>query len=238
MRSLRGFTLVELMVVIVIVVVLAGLAFLAYGRMSSTADTAVATSRIKGLAEANSLYAGDHNGNYVSVYAFDDTGRRTSTWDTNRDFWRYLLGTSADQPGFAGNLPESVLDPVTYRAKQTRYTWAMANYGYVTENMRGGGYNQKGSNRRHKLEWLRHPATTCMFITATDWQARYTGRFLWAGSSAVEGKTSDGKIAYRHNDKALAVFYDGRVEAITRARMQQFDERGGRDNAFWGGDRP
>ena len=43
-------------------------------------------------------------------------------------------------------------------------------------------------------------------------------------------------IAYRHQNKALVVYYDGRAAAINKADMTRIDSKGGAMNPFWKAD--
>ena len=60
----------------------------------------------------------------------------------------------------------------------------------------------------------------------------------WQSVEAVERATNNQKVAYRHQDKALVVFYDGHSEEISLADMRRFDTLGGPNHIFWKGDAP
>lgn len=236
-----GFTLVELLVTITIIIVLASLVFVGMKIARRSADKAVSMTRIRGLNQANASYAADHAGRYVPIYAFDENQRASVQWFYNASFLEGLIGDTEILEKFEENegvdgLPESVLDPVVVRAKKKWWSRLSASYGYNQENMPGGDWGQKNTTRGHTTASIRSPDRTCEFITATDWIAKYGGRLLWE-KSPVEGKTPDGKIAFRHNGLALATFYDGHVEPINMADMKRFDQRGGINNVFWGGPR-
>lgn len=63
-RSLRGFTLVEVLVVIAILAVLAGLLLPTLGRMQERSLVVADMNRLKQLGTLLSLFAGDNNGNF------------------------------------------------------------------------------------------------------------------------------------------------------------------------------
>lgn len=236
-----GFTLVEILVTFTIVVVLATIAALLTKKLRASADTTTAMKRIAAYAQANSLYAVDHNGTYVAAYSFDEDGLPGVPWHFNPAFLEALLGETLDIENaeeFEGvdGLPEQILDPVVVRAKKRYWSRISASFAYNNENVPGGGWGQPGTSRAHTIHSVKNPGESFAFITATDWIANYGGRYLWS-KSPEEGKSNDSKIAYRHQDKAVAVFYDGHTEMIGMEDMKRFDRYGGINHVFWGGTR-
>lgn len=239
----RGFTLVELMVAITITVILAALVFLGGKGVRQKADLATTINRLQGLAQANASYAADHNGKYIPVIAFDEDGAGKVQWHYHPSFLEPLigdLGSLENAEMFEGidGIPEQVLDPIVVREKKRYWSRVSASFGYNQENLPGGGWGERNTARSYRSIAVKHPDKTCQFITATDWIAKYGGRYLWRASRAKEGKTEDGKIAYRHQGKAVVAFYDGHVGTVTIEDMRRIDRRGGIDNAFWGGANP
>jgi prepilin-type N-terminal cleavage/methylation domain-containing protein len=234
-----GFTLVEMLVTITIIIILVSIAFISMKSMRQSADAALTLTRIKGLGLANASYAAENSGRYVAIYAFDNEQRAAVQWFYNQEFLKGLIGDTDflnDPEEFEGKdgYPESVLDPVTVRAKKKYWSRISGSFGYNSENTQGGGWGVANAAARHTTASIAHPHRTCQFITATDWLAKYSGHLLWQ-TQGFEGKTPDGKIAYRHKGKALVVFYDCHTEAITPRDMMKFDTRGGINNVFWGG---
>jgi prepilin-type processing-associated H-X9-DG protein len=86
------------------------------------------------------------------------------------------------------------------------------------------------------LDQLSAPERSAAFITATDAVAHHRSRFLWKGPGAVEGKTGNQKIAYRHNGKALVAYYDGHVAEVSMNDMKLIDQQGGANHVFWKAD--
>ncbi len=236
-----GFTLVEMLVTITIIVALAALVMVGTKRLRESADTATTLRRITGFAQANAMYAIDHNGEYVSAYSRDENGVPGLPWYINPTFLEPLIGDippgvePEEYEGYDGQ-PEQVLDPKVIRAKKKNWSRIAASFAYNQENMLGGGFDDKASKRYHTTMSVKTPSSTFAFITATDWVANYGGRYLWK-KSPVEGKTFDSKIAYRHQNKAVAAFYDGHAETISMKDMQRIDKYGGINNVFWGGTR-
>ncbi len=236
-----GFTLVEMLVTITIIVVLAALAAFGTKRLREGADTATTLRRITGFSQANALYATDHGGSYVPAYSFDEEGLPGTPWHYNPTYLEALIGENSptvepeEFEGYDG-LPEQVLDPKVVREKKKYWSRISASFAYNNENVPGGGWGQPGTSRAHTVNTVKDPSKSFAFITATDWIANYGGRYLWK-KSPEEGKTNDSKIAYRHQGKAVATFYDGHAETISMKDMQRIDKYGGINNVFWGGTR-
>jgi prepilin-type N-terminal cleavage/methylation domain-containing protein/prepilin-type processing-associated H-X9-DG protein len=236
-----GFTLIEVLVTFTIIVVLATLAALLTKKLRSSADSTTAMKRISAYAQANSLYATDNGGKYVPAYSFDEDGAAGIPWHFNPTFLQALIGDTLDiedAEEFEGKdgLPEQILDPIVVRAKKRYWSRVSASFAYNNENLPGGGWGQPGTSRAHTIHSVRNPSESFAFITATDWIANYGGRYLWL-KSPQEGKSNDSKIAYRHQGKAVAAFYDGHTEIISVEDMKRFDRFGGMANVFWGGTR-
>lgn len=238
-RKRYGFTLVELLVVIVIIAVLVALSIGGIFKYRKAADKTAAIANMRGLQTANALYAADNNGSFVNAYSFDGDEKLSGAWNTNLEFVRIFTG-NADLKGTwtMEGIPQSALDPVVVRAKKHRWDQLDASYGYNQEHM-PPGWGQKDTTTTYKLSTLTDPARTFAFISCTDWNAKFSGRYLWKGAQAVEGKTPDGKIAFRHEGKAAVVYFDGRVTMLSEADMRKIDQGGisnsARNNIFWDG---
>jgi prepilin-type N-terminal cleavage/methylation domain-containing protein/prepilin-type processing-associated H-X9-DG protein len=238
---LRGFTLIEILVTITIIIVIAGLATVGTRKLREKADMVTALKRISGFAQANALYAVDHGGRYVPAYSFDEESQPGIPWHYNPGFLEALMGVNLsieEAEEFEGldGLPEQLLDPVVVRAKKLYWSRISASFAYNNENVPGGSWGEPGTSRAHTISSVNHPSESFAFITATDWIANYGGRLLWR-RSPVEGKTNDSKIAYRHGNKAVVVFYDGHTATMTIDEMRAIDRLGGINNVFWGGDK-
>jgi prepilin-type N-terminal cleavage/methylation domain-containing protein/prepilin-type processing-associated H-X9-DG protein len=237
----NGFTLVELLIVITIIVVLGALSVFGFKRLREKSDVVTTIKRIRGFSEANALYASDHSGKYVPVFAFDEDGQGAVMWHYNRAYLEALIGDKEefeDAEPFEGidGLPEQVLDPVVIREKKKYWSRISASFGYNGENLTGGAWGEPNAASSRSIASMSYPDETCAFISATDWRAKQSGSLLWE-SFPVEGKTGDGKIAYRHQGKAVVAYFDGHTSLISINDMKEINRRGGVNNVFWGGNR-
>lgn len=235
-RSGNGFTLVELLVVIAIIAVLTTLSVLGFSRMRAAGDRATTVSVLRQLQIANYSYANDHNGQYVPISSMDENNNRVNDWHQNSVFLAYLTGDqSALERGevVTSKVPVSVLDPIVVRSKKRLWNRLFASYGYNQQNMPPA---QAGRDRSFRVSQVTHPSRSAAFITATDWIVTYNSRFLWE-ADPVEGKTTNQRIAYRHDGKAVVVYYDGSTGLISPNEMRAIDKQGGSNHSFWKADR-
>ena len=241
LRSALAFTLVELLVTVTIIIAIAALSFSGFSRMRKSGDRAAAMRNLSQLQLANISYAQDHGGQFVPVSEFDDTGGAYVAWMDNPRFLAFLKGDAASYyaDGRADKtLPITLMDPATVRSKKREYNRLRANFGFNDHSLPGGNWGQPNTKRAFRQSQLTAPVRTAAFVTATDWNVSYASRFRWQGAEAVEGASTNQKIAYRHHDKALVVFYDGHTEEISIADMRRFDTLGGPNHIFWKGDAP
>jgi hypothetical protein len=126
-------------------------------------------------------------------------------------------------------VPESVLDPIVVRSKKRLWNKLFASYGY---NSVGMPTLSPGVDRSFKVSQVNSPARSAAFITATDWIVTYNGRFLWE-ADPVEGKTTNQRIAYRYDRKAVVVYYDGSSGVVSSGDIRAIDTKGGANHPFW-----
>ena len=234
-RSSSGFTLVELLVVIVIIATLAALLLVGFSRMRASGDRAGAIAAMRQLAVANTSYSSEHNGQFVPIATKDKDGNLYE-WYYDPVFRSYLTGDPADAEKEGSKLrvaPAGFLDPVAYRSKKKDYDKLSASYGF---NSTGLGalwpVNEMSPPMSYKVSQIANPSRTAFIISATDYQASYTGRYLWK-ATPVEGKTPNSKIAYRHDKKAIVIYYDGSTGLVSMADILAIDSKGGANNPFW-----
>ncbi len=242
--TLKGFTLVELLVVIVIIATLAALSFMGFGKIRASADANRAMASLRQLQVANTSYSTENNGKYCPVYGTDENGNANYKlfWFINPTYLGLLTGgdfSDLSQQTRNRNIPTSLMDPMVFRKKKYNFNELPASYGMNHEV--NGNWGQKSTEASVLVSSVVNPSATCAFISATDWIAKYTGRFIWRNAggkdtvNATEGQTPDGKIAYRHGGKAIVVYYDGHVGTVTPEDLKEFEKKNsGVDNQpFW-----
>ena len=227
----RGFTLVELLVVILIIATLGALAFLGLSRMRAAGDRAATVAIMRQLQVANHSYAVDHGGQFVPLQSKDENGG-ISTWHQNSRFLAYLTSDESAlnrNQLINNNPPVSILDPIVVRSKKRLWDKLFASYGYNQENMPTFG---PSLDKSFKSSQITDGARSAAFVTGTDHYLKYSGRLLWTKAS-VEGKSTDGRMAFRHDGKAIVVYYDGSTGFITQGDIKAYDAKGGLANPFW-----
>lgn len=232
-RFTLGFTLVELLVVIVIIATLAALSFLGITRMRAAGNAATSVKNIRQLQIANVSYATDHNGRYASYFILDEEGKK-NYWYKDPGFLAQLTGDESQLTVADPNtdVPSGLLDPIAYRAKKKSCDLLSGSYGMCHDFMIKR--STEDTERYTTIAEITNPSRTAAFLTTTDLSARYDSRNLW-WSEPVEGKTTNGKTAFRHSNKAIAVYFDGSTGLISREDIKRFDANGGKKNVFWNG---
>lgn len=232
-----GFTLTELLVTIVIIITLAALGLSGLSRMRKAADKVGGTRNLSQLQVANAGYAADNGGQYVPVYAFDESGGSYVAWCNSPKYLSYIKGDAAVYRSDATvdtTLALNLMDPITARAKKLNYDKIIASFGYMTNGMPGLFWNTPNSAPSFKVSQLTSPERSAAFVTATDWNVTYANRLRWE-TAREEGFVPGQRMSYRHNGKALVVYYDGHVGEVSIADIKKIDTMGGANHIFWKG---
>lgn len=231
-RAYRGFTLTETLVVILILTVVAVLGFIGLTRARAAGDRTATVAVMRQLQLANLSYSADHNGQYVPLSSMDENQNRINDWHQSSVFLSYLTGDTAAldrNQSITSQVPVSVLDPIVVRSKKRLWNRLFASYGYNREGMPA---LKASTDQSFKVSQVNSPSRTAAFITATDWIVVHKSRFLWE-NHPVEGKTTDQRIAYRHGNKAVVVYYDGSSGLVSPADIRAIDAKGGAAHPFW-----
>jgi prepilin-type N-terminal cleavage/methylation domain-containing protein len=204
----HGFTLVELLVVIAIIAVFATISATATIRFRAAADRSASIGALRQLQIANVSYANENGGSFVPPEA-NEVG-----WFENPDFISHLKGEAATFPSSGApdvSLSAEFMDAAVIRKKSAKNTTLDICFGYTTP----------ASSAALKQAQLSNPSASAAFITCDN--------------PFIQHSTKT-DIAYRHQNKALVVYYDGRAVVITRADIARIDSNGGATNRFWKAD--
>jgi prepilin-type N-terminal cleavage/methylation domain-containing protein len=233
-RISSGFTLIELLVVVVIIATLASLTFLGFSRMRAAGDRAATVAIMRQLQVANMGYAIDNNGQYVPIAEKDKDGALSMEWYKNPKVRAYLTGDPNETEKSANELlvaPVSVLDPIVVRKKQRQWDRISASYGINSTGLTWPT-NDQSPPMSYKISQVANPGRTAFIASATNYMISHGDRYLWK-SGPVEGKTTTNKMAFRHENKAVVIYYDGSTGFITPGDLAEFDRKGGIANPFW-----
>ncbi len=232
-RQNQGFTLVELLVVILIIAVLAALSMVGVNRLRASGDRASAMSVMRQLVIANTSYSVDHNGRYMPI-----AGRTEDNvlleWYNDPKFRSYLTGDPADIEKSASELttaPVGILDPVVVRAKKRYWDRLYASYGFNSTGLSWPA-SPTSPPMSYTMSQVENPSRTAFIASGTNYMVSYAGRNLWK-SSPVEGKTTNDKMAFRHGNRAIVIYYDGSSGLVSMDDIARFDANGGINNPFW-----
>ncbi len=234
-RPTTGFTLVELLVVITIVAVLAAVGVGGMLKYRKAADKTVTSNNVRQLQIANASYAADHSGNYVPVFSFNGERELNSHWKVNAEYLALLHGQDfvyKENGDENLNPPESFLDKIVVREKGSNWNQIAASYGI--NELQGASWGGENAKNGFKVVQVKNPARTFAFATATDWMAKYGAATEWT-SRQPKGYDSSGMMAYRYDNKAIVVYFDGHVGLVSPDQVQKYIKDNGRDSAFWNG---
>ena len=215
-RKHRGFTLVELLVVIAIIAVLVAVGATAVFRFRKSADKTVTLSNLRQIQAANVSYSADHSSRFLPPE--DTVNGVTVEWWKNPEFVSLLKSAEATY-GNGGTvdvtLPLSLMDPAVVKEKDAGFDELAGSYAYNTQGMP----EENGVKKGYGLPLVGDPGRTAAFITAEF------------SANGVVDHASAGEIAYRHDDKAIVVYYDGHASPIKEEEVTNAE--GGPTGAFW-----
>jgi len=193
MRKIKGFTLVELLVVISIIAMLLAILLPSLQKARMIAQRVICSNHLRTFAMANAAYAVQCNGAYIPV-------RSTSgAWPSNRIFRsllevdKYLKAEDKNAKGetLQYDLPNAYLCPADTIGinKKNRYTSGFANvllsygYNYTEWSIIGDWTNWQGkpADAGHKATNVKLPASKLAFVDSVDWWV------VWAGADYENG---------------------------------------------------
>ena len=248
----KGFTLIELLVVIAIIALLLSILAPAFQKVKEQARALVCATHVKNFSLANRLYANGHDDNIVDGWA----------WNSNTSFldalghdskqiedilqtdvmWRRLKDGLICPSSLVGRrgLVES---PVTGWPDSSGTT-----YGYNCGKLGSAVNSLKMSKIGRPVEKVMFIDSSCTVVNTTidyytqpDSGLNYKLHWdvlgdVWNPRGYVDPH-NDGALSARHNEGAIATFYDGHSERRKKSEFWVLDETGSSDNpimaAMW-----
>lgn len=228
----KGFTLVELLVVISIIALLMSILVPSLARAREQAKRVICTTNLRQIGLANSLYAHDSDDWYVPYYT-----KSLTIWFQNPLYVRIMaISKRTDDVDTAAavmlTLPEDYKCP-TDRRNQDDALWddgvsrIDVSYGYNITNLLEGNMWKVGQHYGHKILQIHRPSMKIAFMDSTDYGvyskypwflADYTK--YWDKWGDVSGPPNNWHTpAYRHNEGANIVFFDGHTEYLKKEEI-------------------
>jgi len=207
-----GFTLIELLVVLAIILLLAAMIFPAVQGARARADATKCLNILRQFGAANSLYAASHQGQYLPAKYLAEG--QNQPWYAMKEF--HELVEAPYNPAAVEQFPKSHICPaaILSLAQKLPFGYPLSlSYGYNVEQMEDmfGAFSSPAT-WGFRAGQVTRPAETLMMADATDWriEMQFSSAYLTAG----EAKPPDFMIAYRHDEKANLLYYDGHAAAL------------------------
>jgi prepilin-type N-terminal cleavage/methylation domain-containing protein/prepilin-type processing-associated H-X9-DG protein len=193
----RGFTLIEMLVVIAIIVLLAALMFPSAKGFLEKGGEAECVNNLRQLGAGLGLYVAE-NGGYPPSAGFNGGFTGKNWWFT--DALQNMDGGSPYK--IANGIPNIIELPKTAlkcpSVKQRG--WPFIDYGVNATALPWG-------LRPVPATKIANPAQTFLVAESTIWAAGVG----WGG-------TLDKEFAFRHNERANVLYFDGHVGAVTKTQ--------------------
>jgi len=196
MRKLKGFTLVELLVVISIIAMLLAVLIPSLQKARQVAQRVICSNHQKTFSLANAAYATQFDGRYVPVRYVDSSGSKQA-WVSNTTFRKlcefdkylktedYQLNKNGTKTILYYDLPNAYLCPsdVISPYKKNRFfrdnAYVLLSYGYnYTEWSVSGQWDPWAgypTDAGHKAANIKTPASKLAFTDSVDWWVCWNG---------------------------------------------------------------
>ncbi|WFB36237.1 type II secretion system protein [Kiritimatiellota bacterium B12222] len=226
-RRSSGFTLIEMLVVIAIIGLLSGILVPVVSKARIKASGLKCMGNLRTLQLSNQMYANDHRAWFVSPTSWDNEGVQGVNWHVNADFLQYFISDEEalenSEKYWSTKFP--LLCPATRRLGSDMPDLVAANYGLNIGFHSALGiadWGTQGAKWRYSADYFPSAARTVAFADCTDWLLKQE---YFAYTEDTEGRTTDGRLAYRHLGQAFAVHFDGHVGVYTKEDLQDAQMR-------------
>lgn len=217
-RTVKGFTLPEVVASLGIVLILAGLGFGVTGRFQESARQAATASRLRQVHTLQMAYAQDTGGQLTQFY----TAASPTSWQE-----KLLPYLGIANIAGAKEDPRSILNSPYQKIQGGRF-WYLEGRSFGLNN-----FMADGTNWNFRIAAVPRPSQTILagdmvqgnvdFLNTSDGQNWYGATVSW------------GLPAYRHADKkkAMMIFMDGHTELLDEAQLRLTPSGGGASLWRW-----
>ena len=228
LKSARGFSLIELLVVVAIVAILAGLAMVGYSKYVESAKRGKEMHAARVLMAGFHAFAADNAGRIIKAMdnnpgrVLDNKGKPVMSHAAKRWPWRLAPYFDYDVDALLVNNQEAapIKDPM-YSYLVTVFTTLGMNGTFV-----GGKYgtglapdhprNNKGNFCVTSIAQPHKPSQLIVFAAAKMDGAPAAGCF----DVCAPGYGATGEVDFKYGNKAVVAYFDGHVEMNTPEQLK------------------
>ncbi len=202
-QRVRGFTLVELLVVVAIVAILASILMPVFAQAKSAAQSTVCLSNLKQLGLAFHLYAGDSDEVAVPAFYYSSDFTTETAWD-----FVSVVGADGGQLGLLGRYTRT--GQLTRCPSFSGESWGRPTTGYAYNTTYLGGDPFLGVLPA-ALGAVADPSGTVAFADAGFGDPVAACNYLRAPSDPL---FAAGTVHFRHHGSANTVWADGHARRV------------------------
>lgn len=209
-----------MLIVFVIIAVLAALIFTGTRKMMNSARTSTTIANLKQLQIANTTYAADNSGVYVTAF----------TGGSFKDGWKWNL-KFLDCLGVTVTGNQVVNQVAKEPVFRSGFSTPSALIAYNCSRVPGPdgspvSFWSKDANLGLRIHHLERPETTVAFVDSNDWWANPDQWNSWKTVAHDQKNNPPAAVAYRNNGKAAAVTFGGNVVMLGRKDLDKSTPEG------------